>query len=92
MRTITLEEDVSIDTIKTFYQQMTDAMDCENEIELDFARVRSADISLRLVLVTCCKRARKRNISISMKNLSPSLREIIRTEGTSGGGSIWAGF
>jgi ABC-type transporter Mla MlaB component len=92
MKQIILGESVSIDNIKDLYYQISDALDNESEVILDFSLLKNADISLRLVLISCFRRARKRNVELKMKNMTENIQRQIITNTETGGLDQWAGF
>ena len=79
MKQIILEENISMENIKTFYDEVTLALENESHIVIDFSRVKNVGLSLRLVLIYCFRRARKKNIVLKTINIPDEVMKIMKT-------------
>lgn len=71
---ISLNENISIENIRELYWEITRAMDNGESVIIDFSSVRSADISLRLIIESVIRRAKKTNVKIELINIPDSLK------------------
>ena len=88
MKTITLDETVGIENIRNLYYRVVGALEENDDVVLDFAGVRHVDLTVKQVLITCLRRARKRDVNIRMINMSGTVRDQLdgRGEYRRGGG------
>ena len=78
MKTITIREDINLVNIRDFFSQMVEALNEESEIVLDFSGVTQVDRTVRQVLITCFRRARREDIVILTRNMSEPVRMQLR--------------
>ncbi len=71
---IILDEDIGIKKIKEFHGSIRKEMDANNEVIVDFSKVKRIDLSLVQVILSAGRVARKRGKALKLKGVSDTVK------------------
>jgi anti-anti-sigma regulatory factor len=69
-----LEADLSIKTVKTFYESLQKELQENDRVNLDFSRVHRIDLSIIQVIIAAGREARDRGKVLRMKSVPEEIR------------------
>jgi anti-anti-sigma regulatory factor len=69
-----LEADLSIKTVKTFYESLQKEFQENDRVNLDFSRVHRIDLSIIQVIIAAGREARDRGKVLRMKSVPEEIR------------------
>lgn len=81
METIALNEDVGIKNIREFYRNLAKVLKGEDEVILDFSRVKRIDLSLAQVLMAAGRIAKSEKKILKLKNVSADIKKCLQIAG-----------
>ena len=81
METIALNEDIGIKNIREFYRNLATVLKGEDEVILDFSRVKRIDLSLAQVLMAAGRIAKSEKKILKLKNVSAEIKKHLQIAG-----------
>ena len=81
MKLIALREDIGIKNIKEFHSELLNLLGNENEVVLDFAKVKRIDLSVAQVLMAAHRIAKNGSKLIKLKGVSQTVKEQLKISG-----------